>query len=135
VGTIIEVDGEKVELNDTLQLTPEQGFPDFLIWEEHERTPFNASITSKEVFSFQKKPRRRIFHEEGIRVFLVENRDGKWIYWGLVHILSTSYDKETDTTSGTFKIIHIHPPDVMKTIHREIDRNPETDFFGAMQSE
>ena len=40
---------------------------------------------------------------------LFENRDGKWIYWGLVHIIETTCDYVNKTTSGKFKIIYINP--------------------------
>lgn len=42
------------------------------------------------------------------RNFLVQNINGKWLYWGLVHIIEIVHDYVNQTTSGKFKIIYIN---------------------------
>ena len=64
-----------------------------------------------------------------MRNFLVENRNGKWIYWGLIHIIQVVHDYESKTTSGKFRIIHIYTAEEMREAHDLIDRNEETKFF------
>lgn len=121
--------GTFIETNDTLQITKGQGFPPALDLEIHLEKPFNASDFESRVFEFKNKPDIRVYHQPPVRNFLVENRDGKWIYWGLVHILEITHDYENSTTSGKFKIIYINTPEEMKMAHKIIDRNEKTNFF------
>src|SRR5258708_5570998 len=121
--------GSFVELNDTLQITKDQGFPPELDLEKHLQKPFVAEDFKDKIFEFHAKPEVRIYHLPPIRNFFAENRDGKWIYWGLVHILETTCDYMKKTTSGKFKIIYINTPDEMKKAHELMDRKPETQYF------
>ena len=84
------------------------------------------------IFEFKDKPKIRIYKTPPVRNFLVQNVNGKWIYWGLIHIVEVVHDTIKQTTSGKFKIIHIYSPEEMKFAHRLIDRNKETDFLGVM---
>ena len=122
--------GSFTENNDTLQITKEQGFPAELVLETHLQTPFSAEDFREQVFEFKDKPKIRNYQQPPIRNFLVENRNGKWIYWGLIHILEITHDYVNKTTSGKFKIIHINTPEEMKKAFELIDRNPETNYFG-----
>ena len=65
-----------------------------------------------------------------VRNFLVENINGKWVYWGLIYITEIKHDYANATTSGKFKIIYINTPEEMKVAHNIIDRNEATDYFG-----
>lgn len=121
--------GTYIETNDTLQITAEQGFPVELNFEKHLKTAFRSEDFSGRVFEFKNKPDIRLYHVPPVRNFLVENRDGRWIYWGLIHILSTSHDYEKKTTSGKFRIIYLYNPDEMRKAHELIDRNKDTQFF------
>lgn len=121
--------GSTIELNDTLQLTADQGFPKELDLEKHLTQPYKKDEFKDEVFHFQNKPGIRQYHLPPVRNFLVENRNGKWIYWGLVYILETSLDYLNKTTSGSFKIIYINTPEEMKTAHHLIDQNDGTNYF------
>ena len=121
--------GSVIELNDTLQLTKEQGFPDELDLEKHLRNPYKSEDFEGKVFEFCNKPEVRVYKIPPVRNFLVENRKGKWIYWGLVHVLETTCDYENKTTSGKFKIIYIYTPEEMKSAHAMLDRDKETEFF------
>lgn len=117
------------EKNDTLQLTKEQGFPAVLDLEKHLKEPYKTDDFKDKIFEFKNKPKVRIYNVPPVRNFLVENRDGKWVYWGLIHILEINNDYARQTTSGKFKIIYIYTPDEMKKAHGLIDRNEATDFF------
>ena len=121
--------GSLIETNDTLQIAKEQGFPPELDLDTHLKGPINSESFAGRIFEFKDKPSIRVYQQPPVRNFLVENRSGKWIYWGLVHILEVRHDYEKKLTSGKFKIIYINTPEEMKTAHTLIDRNPETDFF------
>ena len=121
--------GSIIKLNDTLQITAVQGFPEELNLERHLEKPFVAKDFSGNVFSFHDKSGIRVYHAPPVRNFLVENREGKWIYWGLCEILSVTHDDQKQTTSGTFRITYIYTPDEMHQAHALIDRNPKTEFF------
>ena len=115
--------------NDTLQITKEQGFPQELDLEKHLQTSYKAEDLEGSVFSFTDKADIRNYQQLPVRNFLVENKDGKWIYWGLIHILEVTHNYEKKTTSGKFKVIYINTPDEMKKAFELIDRNPETSYF------
>lgn len=112
--------GSRIEFNDTLQLSEEQGFPRALLdLEQHQRETIELDDLETTTFSWS-KDEARVFHLAPCRCFLVENRNGKWIHWGHVQIRSQTinYDPETDThtTSGTAEIISIHTPDYQKQL-------------------
>ena len=71
--------GSYIEMNDTLQITKEQGFPEKLNWKEHINTPYKAEKFENMVFEFKNKPGIRNYHMPPVRNFLVENIDGKWL--------------------------------------------------------
>ena len=121
--------GSFIEINDTLQISNEQGFPEELIFEQHKIKPFLVSDFKNKIFEFKDKPEIRIFKLPPVRNFLVENINGKWLYWGLIHVIEIVHDNVKKTTSGKFKIIHIYSPEEMECAHKLIDRNSETDFF------
>ena len=121
--------GSIIEINDTLQLTREQGFPAALDIETHLKTPYKAESFDGKVFAFKNKTSIRVYQAPPVRNFLVENRNGKWIYWGLVHVFEITHDYTLKTTSGKFKIIYVYTPDEMQKAHDLIDRNKETGFF------
>jgi hypothetical protein len=121
--------GSFIEINDTLQISTEQGFPKELNYEQHQKKPFLAEDFADIIFEFKNKPKIRIYKSPPVRNFLVQNINGKWLYWGLVHIIEVVHDNIEQTTSGKFKIIYLYTPDEMKQAHQLIDRNKDTDFF------
>jgi len=123
--------GSIIEINDTLQITKEQGFPPELDLEKHLEKPYKAEDFEGKVFEFKNKSGIRIYKIPPVRNFLVENKNSKWIYWGLVHILEVVHDNVNKTTSGKFKIIYINTPEEMKKAHDLIDRREETNFFSS----
>ena len=59
--------GSLVEINDTLQLTKEQGFPVELNFEVHLKTPYKTVDFKDKIFEFTNKP--------GIRIYKVPARE------------------------------------------------------------
>jgi hypothetical protein len=108
--------GSYIELNDTLQITTEQGFPAELDLEKHKENPITAEEFRGRVFEFKHKPNMRVYHSAPCRVFLVHNIGGKWLYWGHCLMVEQTIHSESKTTSGKFKIIKIYSPDYQKLI-------------------
>lgn len=124
--------GSFIELNDTLQITNEQGFPAEFDYEKHKTKPFRAEDFADRLFEFTNKPKVRLYQQPPVRNFLVQNIDGKWLYWGLVHMVEVTHDTVNQTTSGKFKIIYIYTPEEMKFAHKLIDRNKDTDYLNVI---
>ncbi|MBE5812496.1 MAG: hypothetical protein E7314_02425 [Clostridiales bacterium] len=120
--------GSYIEINDTLQITREQGFPEELKLENHLKSPYKAEDFQNKVFEFKDKSGIRNYQIPPVRNFLVENIDGKWLYWGQIHITEIKHDYINKTTSGKFKIIYINKPQEMEIAHNLIDRNKDTFF-------
>ncbi|MBI3626669.1 hypothetical protein HY224_01335 [Candidatus Uhrbacteria bacterium] len=118
--------GSTIEINDTLRLTVEQGFPSELDFKKHTKGLINVLGLSKKIFEFKNKPGIRAYHQPPVRNFLVENHGGRWLYWGLIHILEVHHDFVNQTTSGRYKIIYLYTPQEMKKAHELVDRNPKT---------
>ena len=121
--------GSFFEMNDTLQISKEQGFPLDLEIDEHMKNPYTLDKLKDKVFQFSNKPGIRLYQQPPVRVFLAENINGKWLYWGLAHIVSITHNYTAKTTSGEFKIIYLNTPKEMKEAHDLIDQNPETNYF------
>ena len=124
--------GSYIEINDTLQIDKSQGFPKELDHQKHLKNNFSTSDFKNKIFEFKNKPQIRIYKMPPVRNFLVENINGKWLYWGLIHIIEVTHDTINQTTSGKFKIIYIYSPEEMKYAHKLIDRNKETDFLSVL---
>ena len=107
--------GSYIELNDTLQITTEQGFPeDILNLEKQKNNPVKIEDVQDEVFEFSGKVGARIFHLAPNRCFLVHNINGKWLYWGKIIMVEQTIkgdSKDSQTTSGKYKIIEIYDPE------------------------
>lgn len=106
--------GSFIELNDTLQINKVQGFPRELDLKRHLKKPFKASDFKGREFSFRDKKDIRVYQQPPVRNLLVENRDGEWIYWGLVMITEIKHDYERKVTSGKFRIVQIYTAEEMK---------------------
>lgn len=114
--------GSFIELNDTLQITTDQGFPaDILNLEKHQSNPILFEEVKDKIFTFHDKPNARIYHIPPTRCFLVHNIDGQWLYWGKILIVEQAIkggSAETCTTSGKYKIIELYDPDYQEQITR-----------------
>lgn len=118
--------GSFVELNDTLQITTEQGFPLELDLKKHRERPFTVDDFKGRVFEFHNKPNVRIFHPAPTRVFLVHNIDERWLYWGHCQIVEQTIHADTQTTSGKFIITKIYNPEHQRSMSRcEADEGKE----------
>ncbi|MFH1506697.1 MAG: hypothetical protein ABIE94_06990 [archaeon] len=115
--------GSFIELNDTLQITTEQGFPPELVLEKHLKKPFTPEDFKGRVFKFQGKEGQRIFQMPPSRCFLAHNIKGKWLYWGEVEMLSQTIDSRTKTTSGEYRITKIYDSDYQKK--KTLNETPE----------
>lgn len=116
--------GSPIEINDTLNITREQGFPsDVLNRERHSAQPVQLADVAGKVFPFS-KPDARIYHLPPTRVYLVENIDNKWIFWGQALMQSQTISKQLEAdgswvegnwvTSGTYSIIKLYDPEYQK---------------------
>src|SRR5436190_831726 len=87
--------GTMIEINDTLQLTTEQGFPaDCFSYQEHCKKPVQLASVADKVFSFQGKSAARAFQLDPVRVYFVHNIDEKWLFWGRILIQSLKIEKQ-----------------------------------------
>lgn len=121
--------GSLIEINDTLQITKEQGFPAELKIEEHLKTPYQLKDFKDKIFEFKGKDKIRVYKAPPVRNFLVENINGKWIYWGLCHILQVTHDYANQSSAGKFKIIYLNTPEEMKQAYHLIDQDENKSFF------
>jgi len=121
--------GSYIELNDTLRINKEQGFPRELDIKKHLVKPYKTQDFKDMIFEFKNKPDIRVYKIPPVRNFLVEEIDGKWLYWGLCHVTEVHHDYINKTTSGKYKIIHINTPEQMRQAFDLIDRNPNTNYF------
>ena len=122
--------GSFIEINDTLRITKGQGFPSELDLETHLKTPYSLDGLVDTVFTFKSKPDIRIYKVPPVRNFLVEDIDGKWVYWGLCLIQTIEHDYIKKETSGTFKIVRLNTPDEMKQMFKLTHFiNPDQNYF------
>jgi hypothetical protein len=121
--------GSFIEINDTLRISREQGFPAELDINKHLKKPYTLNEVAGRVYSFQAKPDIRLYKVPPVRNFLVQELDGKWLYWGLCLIESVQLDYLKKETSGTFRIIRINAPDEMKQAFELIDTRQELNYF------
>lgn len=121
--------GSFIEINDTLRITKEQGFPEELDLEKHLKNPYKTEVFADKEFEFKDKPKVRIYKIPPVRNFLVEDKDGKWVYWGLCLVTEVRHNNLTETTSGKFKIIKIFTPDEMKKAEFIAHTESETRYF------
>lgn len=126
------------EINDTLLLTKDEGFPsDILNIERHQKNPVTLKDVDGKIFSFRDKSAARNFQLDPVRVYLFERTaNDKWLGWGKVFIQSLTIERKkglppTDpagpinfnegdwVTSGTYRIIEIYDPEYQKimTMH------------------
>ncbi len=122
--------GSFIEINDTLRITKQQGFPAELELIKHLSEPYIIDAVKDRVFKFYGKSNIRVYKVPPVRNFLVEDVDGRWVYWGLCYILSIEHNYEKQETSGAYKIIRLNTPEEMKQMFRLTHfTNPEQNYF------
>ena len=105
--------GSLIKINDTLKISKEMGFPKELTLGKHlQDQEFHKKFIGEE-FQFWNND-ERLYHRPPTRVFLVEEIDGKWLYWG--HALITSQTIEKEKTFGKYKITKIYDSEYQKNI-------------------
>lgn len=107
--------GSFVELNDTLQITAAQGFPEEILdITRHFKRIITLDEVEGRIFHFKDKPAHRILHPPGNRNYFAQNFGGdaeQWAYWGEVTVLGAQWSESfPQTTSGTYKITKIYDP-------------------------
>jgi hypothetical protein len=131
--------GSLLEINDTLQITAEQGFPaGILDLKKHRQQPITLDAVKGQVFSFSKKSKARFFQSDPVRVYLVHNTGDRWLFWGKAFIQSQTIAKKLDTqgnwlneeweTSGTFIIADLYEPDYQEVFTRR-ESPPGLSYF------
>lgn len=95
--------GSTIEINDTLKLTAEEGLP----LRPEEGRPYAF-----------RKAGRRLYHLKPVRVFLVEDRGGKWNFIGQAQVTELTIDAERDETRGRFMIAKLYPRDYASLMNR-----------------
>lgn len=95
--------GSRIELNDTLKLVRGKSFP--------------AAVEVGGVYRFQISG-RRLYHLKPVRVFLVEEVDGKWNFKGQALILEQTIDAVADETRGVFEVTLLYPPEYAAMMNR-----------------
>lgn len=123
--------GSFIEINDTLRISKDQGFPAELDILKHLQEPYKLADIQGKVFRFTSKPKVRVYKIPPVRNFLVEDIDGKWLYWGLCHILTIEHDYLKQETCGTFKVTYLNTPEEMKEAFHLIDRVEANNYFNS----
>ncbi|MEK6879476.1 MAG: hypothetical protein AABY22_07715 [Nanoarchaeota archaeon] len=123
--------GSTIEINDTLKISRERGFPKGLTLEGHIKdTKFSLSYLGS-VFAFWNKD-ERLYNRAPARVFLVEEIDGKWLYWGNALVISQTIEDEM--TKGKYKIIKIYSPEFQRQMTIEESPEGKSYFEGSASS-
>ena len=104
--------GSLIEINDTLKISKERGFPKDLTLAVHIANPSDSIKLLGQKFDFWNEGLRS-YNDSPTRVFLVEELSGKkWLYWG--HAVITSQTREDNKTSGRYRIVQIYQPDFQR---------------------
>ncbi len=124
--------GSLIEINDTLKISIDRGFPNNLKLRDHIKNSQNSSRFIGQEFIFWNEG-ERIYHRPPVRVFLVEEMpDGKWLYWGNAIVLEQTI--RNGRTEGRYKIIKIYNPDFQKQITLEESPSGKSFFEEAPAS-
>lgn len=117
--------GSYIEINDTLQLTTEQGFPASVFnLAKHQKKPITLADVQGRLFKFKDKPNARIYQLDPVRVFFAHNIGGRWLPWGHVYLQSQTIYKKLEAdgtwkegnwlTAGTYTISAVYDPEFQR---------------------
>lgn len=121
--------GSFIEINDTLRISKQQGFPAELRVDTHLKHPFLIKDFGRNTYNFTSKSKICVYKIPPVRNFLVEDIGGKWLYWGLCHIIKIEHDYIAQETSGQFKITHLNSPKEMEQAFNLVDRVWGNNYF------
>ncbi len=100
--------GSPIEINDTLKISKERGFPECISLDDHLAHPDKSfELVRGKVFDFW-NPDERLYPRLPTRAFLVEEISGDWLYWGHVHIREQTIS--ANKTRGKFEIVTVYDP-------------------------
>jgi len=139
--------GSMLEINDTLQLTTEQGFPaEIFNLERHRCEPITLDQVKDMVFEFKGKPGPRFFHLDPVRVYWYHNIGGRWLAWGQIVVQEQTISRDPSAaphegavnvsdaaqwvTGGKYKILKIYDPAYQEQFTRN-DLPPELSYFAS----
>lgn len=123
--------GSTLRVNDTLQITIEQGFPDVLDIAGHLRLPLTVTQFEGVIFDFHAKEGIRNFQQPPTTNFLVQNYQGTHIYWGLILMLSVTHDYVGNLTSGRYHLHTLYTPEQMKLAPDLVGLQTQLDYFSS----
>lgn len=103
--------GSLIEINDTLKISKDRGFPKNLVLEDYIRNHLAFQDVTNEDFAFWNAG-ERLYNRPPTRVFLVEEVAGKWLYWG--HAMVTKQIIVPDKTEGAFRIVKLYDPEYQR---------------------
>lgn len=95
--------GSLIEINDTLKLKRGEGFPS------------KVELGRQYTFTI---PDRRLYHLKPVRVFLVEEVEGKWNFVGQAMISEQTIDAVRNETRGVFEVTLIYPDEYVKLLNK-----------------
>ena len=127
--------GSLLEINDTLQITTEMGFPaDVFDLEKHRTNPITIEQVKDMRFEFTGKVRPRFFHLDPVRVYWYHNIGGRWLAWGHIMILEQGIspnpeythhegavnvsDPKQWITHGKYKVSKVYDPEYQERFTR-----------------
>jgi hypothetical protein len=98
--------GSVIEINDTLKISRERGFPDLNLG-DHVKDPVSSNRFLGQEFSFY-NPDERLYNRPPTRVVLVQEIEGKWLFWG--HAMVVEQTIRDGKTSGKYVIKKLYDP-------------------------
>ena len=111
--------GSKLELNNVLQITTEQGFPGELDLARHLQCPFTAAEFRGRALEFRHKPGERFYQSSPLTCSLAHNIGGKWLFWGKILVIEqTIHSAGEPTTSGIYEVVEIFSPEYQREFTR-----------------
>jgi len=120
--------GSVIEINDTLKISKDRGFPKVLTLEKHTQDPKSSREFIGKIFTFWNED-ERLYNRPPTRVFLVEEMpDGKWLQWGSALVLEQTI--KSGETSGKYKIIQIYQPSFQRMITDALSPEGKSYFGG-----
>ncbi|YCM44582.1 hypothetical protein V2O64_00925 [Verrucomicrobiaceae bacterium 227] len=137
--------GSLLEINDTLQITTEEGFPEEIFnLERHRKNPISLDEVKDLVFEFKGKTRARFFHLDPVRVYWYHNINGRWLAWGQILMQEQTITRNPDyeghegainvsdpeqwMTIGKYKVLKIYDPGYQEQFTRT-DLPPSLSYF------
>jgi hypothetical protein len=137
--------GSLLEINDTLQITTEQGFPDHIFnLKRHRESPICLDEVKDLEFEFTGKTRPRFFHLDPVRLYWYHNIDGRWLAWGQIVLQEQTISRNPNftqhtgavnvsdpaqwVTTGKYKVHLIYDPEYQEEFTRK-DLPPSLSYF------